>query len=69
MAILTEVVLVMHVFGDKVGYRLAGIEVYSMHKAYRVDVLVDTEGRKVVGLGAEIHFRKDSLSTVGSKVN
>jgi len=39
-----------------------------MHKAYRVDVVVDIEGRKVVGLGTESYFCKDSLSTVGSKV-
>lgn len=59
----------MQIIEDKMGYTLAGIKVYSMHKAYSVDILVDNEGTKVPGLGAKRYFHKDSPSTLGSKVN
>ena len=52
----------------KVGYTLAGIDAYSMHKECRVDIVIDTKGTKVLRLGDERYSHKDSLSTLFSKV-
>ena len=62
-------VTVMQIIVDKVGCTLDGIWVYLMHKAYRVDIMVDLEGTKVARLATERYFNKDSPSTLGSKVN
>lgn len=67
MVFIPEVVMVMKVVGDKLGYTLAGIEAYLMHKACRVDI--DIEGMEVSGFEVERYFHKEFLSILGSIVN
>lgn len=69
MAIVMEVVMVVQIFGGKVGYTLARTEAYSMHKAYKVDIVIGIGGTTVPELGTERNSHQDSLSTLDSKVN